>query len=415
MSEARESHRISEMWVVFSKWGSVGDVIIPQKRDNSGNKFGFVRFKQVEEDEKLLKALEQVWIGNYKIKINSSRFKRKADRNYRRVPPSRNKTLSPGFHSKVVDKDGKHLSWKEALLKENPPSFPATTTKTKILHYNVSDELMASLSNEWVGELLRWEGVHTLQETLNREGLLLVKTTHLGGKLFLLKSEVKENIRQFFSDEEQWWKTIFKDIKKWNPMIRSLEKLVWIHRLGEFIRIDDATKNMERLDLARCLVTTSSMNHIDLTQKILIGDVEWEIRVVKEGSLEACHHCNKVRMEREDITVSTSIDSKDGEWWPDGVNGDLEAASLVGDDDDVAKGLGKLYMGQSVLLGGSKKEKDEAEKIRPLACAIDVNSEKKEDGNTKMDSLNCGDGKVVGTLWLKEIEIFNRGEEEVAV
>ncbi|OIW15654.1 hypothetical protein TanjilG_08410 [Lupinus angustifolius] len=77
-----ESHGIAEMWAVFAKWGSVGDVIIPQKRDKRGNRFGFVRFKQSDEEDKLLKALEQVWIGNYKIKINSPRFKRREDMNF---------------------------------------------------------------------------------------------------------------------------------------------------------------------------------------------------------------------------------------------------------------------------------------------------------------------------------------------
>ncbi|KAF1863277.1 hypothetical protein Lal_00031362 [Lupinus albus] len=61
------------MWAVFSKWGSVGDVITPQKREKRGKQFGFVRFKKVDEDDKLLKALEQVWNENYKIKINNPR------------------------------------------------------------------------------------------------------------------------------------------------------------------------------------------------------------------------------------------------------------------------------------------------------------------------------------------------------
>ncbi|KAF1886150.1 hypothetical protein Lal_00045380 [Lupinus albus] len=48
-----ESYGISEMWTVFAKWRNVGD-----KRDKRGNDFGFVRFKQLDEDDKLLKALE---------------------------------------------------------------------------------------------------------------------------------------------------------------------------------------------------------------------------------------------------------------------------------------------------------------------------------------------------------------------
>lgn len=37
-----------DMWKIFSRWVSVGEVFIPPKRDKFGKRFGFVRFKFVE-------------------------------------------------------------------------------------------------------------------------------------------------------------------------------------------------------------------------------------------------------------------------------------------------------------------------------------------------------------------------------
>ncbi|CAL0305380.1 unnamed protein product [Lupinus luteus] len=78
-----DNYGISDTWSLFAKWGNVEDVFIPQIRDKRDNMFEFVRFKQFDDNDKLLKALEKVWIGNFKLKINSPRFKRKEDRNYK--------------------------------------------------------------------------------------------------------------------------------------------------------------------------------------------------------------------------------------------------------------------------------------------------------------------------------------------
>ncbi|OIW09439.1 hypothetical protein TanjilG_07824 [Lupinus angustifolius] len=67
---------VAEMWAIFQKYGSVGDVMIPKKRDRRGKRFGFVRFKQSGDDEFLEKALMNLWIGNFKVGLNRPRFER---------------------------------------------------------------------------------------------------------------------------------------------------------------------------------------------------------------------------------------------------------------------------------------------------------------------------------------------------
>ncbi|CAL0321547.1 unnamed protein product [Lupinus luteus] len=385
-----DSHGTSNMWEVFSKWGSVGDVIIPYKKDKRGNRFGFVRFKQFDEDDKLLHALEQVWIGNYKLKITSPRFKRKVDINYRdRVVPKRI-PLYTGYHFKVIVKDGNQLSWKEVLLNGKPSTMSTEIANKKVLHYSAPADLLGSLTTQLVGELLRWEDVLTLQQMLNREGVCFVKTIHMGEKLFLLKSEGNVDIRNIFSDEEQWWKSIFKEIKSWSPSIRPVDRLVWIKYLGvpahawtkdffrsifenvsEFVRIDEDTKNMERLDFARCLLATPSMNRIDCTKKIFIRDLEWEITLFEESSFKSCLYQDKIKKDIEETTIYSSTDSEEGEWWPDDVNDGIEMEAVAGEDDDVDMGLVHPYKSQTTFIGGSEKEYKIAErKSLPInSCA----------------------------------------------
>ncbi|KAF1862258.1 hypothetical protein Lal_00026783 [Lupinus albus] len=64
-------HGIVDMWKVFSKWDVVGDVFIPQKRDKRGRRFGFVKFRKVEDLNNLKK---NVWNGLYKMIVNTPSY-----------------------------------------------------------------------------------------------------------------------------------------------------------------------------------------------------------------------------------------------------------------------------------------------------------------------------------------------------
>ncbi|MCI61669.1 RNA recognition motif, partial [Trifolium medium] len=59
-----------------AKFGRVGEVYIPRKLDKRGNRFGFVKFKDVKNLEELSNQLSDVWCGSFKIRINIAKFNR---------------------------------------------------------------------------------------------------------------------------------------------------------------------------------------------------------------------------------------------------------------------------------------------------------------------------------------------------
>ncbi|MCI40109.1 RNA-binding protein 25-like, partial [Trifolium medium] len=65
---------VVDLWKVFAKYGRVGEVYIPKKKDKWGRRFGFVKFKEVKNVEELSRRLGEVWCGTYKVRINLSRF-----------------------------------------------------------------------------------------------------------------------------------------------------------------------------------------------------------------------------------------------------------------------------------------------------------------------------------------------------
>jgi RNA recognition motif-containing protein len=61
---------------VFGGFGRVRDIFIPSKLTKLGQRFGFVRFKNVIEVNVLLAKLQEVWIGSFKLRVNVSKFGR---------------------------------------------------------------------------------------------------------------------------------------------------------------------------------------------------------------------------------------------------------------------------------------------------------------------------------------------------
>jgi len=56
----------------------VGEVYIPMKVDKRGKKFGFVKFKKVEDVEELEGRLQDVWVGETRLRVSIARFGREA-------------------------------------------------------------------------------------------------------------------------------------------------------------------------------------------------------------------------------------------------------------------------------------------------------------------------------------------------
>jgi hypothetical protein len=64
------------MWSLFARFGQVEEVFVPQMLDKWGRRFGFVKYKGVSNEKEVGLRLEEVWLGNTKLKVNKARFGR---------------------------------------------------------------------------------------------------------------------------------------------------------------------------------------------------------------------------------------------------------------------------------------------------------------------------------------------------
>jgi len=80
-----EGSKNSELWQIFAHYERVGEVFIPSKVDKWGKKFGFVKFLEVNDVEELEGRLQDVWVGEMRLKVNIARFGREFNLIYSRI------------------------------------------------------------------------------------------------------------------------------------------------------------------------------------------------------------------------------------------------------------------------------------------------------------------------------------------
>jgi RNA recognition motif-containing protein len=90
----------SDLRKLFSNYGQVAEVFIPQKVDKWGRKFGFVKFNEVEDLADLEARLEDVWLWQMRLKVNKARFSRE-DKQGEGGRKSREEVESGGSYKKT--------------------------------------------------------------------------------------------------------------------------------------------------------------------------------------------------------------------------------------------------------------------------------------------------------------------------
>ncbi|GKD91635.1 nucleotide-binding alpha-beta plait domain-containing protein, partial [Tanacetum coccineum] len=80
-----ESSKAKDLFQACKQYGHVVDSFIPVKRTREGKRFGFVRFINVFNVDRLVNNLCTIWVSRFKLYANLARFLR-APLNERQIP-----------------------------------------------------------------------------------------------------------------------------------------------------------------------------------------------------------------------------------------------------------------------------------------------------------------------------------------
>nr|GEW41248.1 RNA-directed DNA polymerase, eukaryota [Tanacetum cinerariifolium] len=193
-----ETFSAKDLFHICKQYGHVVDSFIPTKRSKAGKRFGFVRFINVFNNERLVNNLCMIWNNRLKLHANIARFQR----NNGNV---KNPALTNGSEGKNVNTHGQVKvnmskepcnSYVEAL-KGQSQSYSKATELSPLLV--LDDECLASkdLTKGLFGRVKVFSSLANLKMALSNEGFADIKVQYLGELWVLMKFASLDSIKLF--------------------------------------------------------------------------------------------------------------------------------------------------------------------------------------------------------------------------
>ncbi|MCI19304.1 hypothetical protein A2U01_0040460, partial [Trifolium medium] len=163
-------------------------------------------FRAVPDVDELLLKLQDIWLGNYKLRVNISKFRRNDPKPLPTCP-------SPGqlaFQENITPCDGR--SFAEILTNNNRKLQGVVLTSElppppalRSVAVSVCSERLNSLAKSLVGYLKTEVDLLTFMDSLVLHGLSDITVCPMGGGLVLFSSKVEGLLLSLFDPAQDWW------------------------------------------------------------------------------------------------------------------------------------------------------------------------------------------------------------------
>ncbi|GAU28487.1 hypothetical protein TSUD_294900 [Trifolium subterraneum] len=316
-----------------------------RKRNVHGYKYGFVIFSKVRDVTKLLQAINEISFGQFRIWARVARFDKA--RGSEKVTGGREKggkdigsNRGRQGREKLSKGDGENnvRKWSEGAV-VGSKEVAVEGEKEKVdegAGVRVGEVLVQ------VGDVTGREGEGVGTQTGKSVGKMLVrkyrskatdlKWARLGVvATVFIHSLTVEDVMINFNMARQFFDQIFSSIVRWDKELLPFQRGAWVRLYciplhawnvdffklsvmdcGRYLRADECTMERDRLDYARVLVATSSVEVINYTANILIDEVLVEIKFLEEWGLnlgeDACLVEEEVKQELMSEHVGEHVD-----------------------------------------------------------------------------------------------------------
>lgn len=144
----------------------------------------------------------------------------------------------------------------------------------------------------------------------------------MGGNLILIRSTSDKSMEELVKDFDEWVSFYFEWIRPWKAIDVSQNRLVWtrwyglpLHiwstnflsvasaKLGLFVKMDSATEQKTKVDVARVQISMSCLAKVDSVWKVRIDGMVFTVRVVEEAQCT----CGNVIFNGEDDDSESSV------------------------------------------------------------------------------------------------------------
>lgn len=283
------------MWKYFGHFGHVMDVFVPAKKTRDGKAFGFVRYKGVNNVEKLVNEVRGVAVGSNWITFNVAKYgkedRKMGEKSQKRLG-DREYHISPGWKTNSPPKTG-GVSYAEALMGK----------KERVVEVvDVDSEETVWLQKCAVGEVKNTEILNDINHLLRERGFLSCAAKYLGGMRVLVEcsstNAMEAMLREGSNNLLEW----FDWIQPWD---RSKElsrpaRLVWLNiegvplhawntrvfeeiarEWGDIKEVEDLTASKDQVCIGRVCVATQNRNLICECINLVVEGESFSVRILE--------------------------------------------------------------------------------------------------------------------------------------
>ena len=298
--------RERDLWKIFQAWGKVWEVFVSKKRNKQGHRYGFVRFKGVEDEDGMERRLDnRIYIHGMKMFVNKPKFQRDGNK-VAELPTALNnrmttKNMEHGVHKQVLrqaPKANRIKSYVEVVTKRTNDRMEVQEPLTKI---QTSKEKTKWLDNAWVGQLKNKAMFDRVDEEVRGMFGPEVKVAYWGDDMVILHGLEEEAATDFNYKERLHGGTPLSPLQRWTSALVPSYRLTWLRiwgvplmvwdadtfasivsACGELVEMDEVTEEKLRVDIARVLVRTSEKPLIAWTTSILVDGIQHSLDLREE-------------------------------------------------------------------------------------------------------------------------------------
>ena len=312
----------------FEVCGIMEDIYLAKKRNVNGAVFGFVRYSNVKDLDKLLKAVNNIWFGDFKVVAKVSAYDRYGHkRGEGRECGEGEKTkegekrnivggiVVEGEKRNVVGLSGGGILYGQgnsvvlgAKAVEPEKTVVVESEKDVGAAYQVFVPKYLSSVNDlsWatkgvVVSVLNGEVIPVLQRRIFDAGFDSLVIIPMGADKVFLRSLDDSDVSVLFSKAPDFFANFFSKPVRWSKDVLVRERGAWVRiygvplhawnydffklcvmDCGRLLRIDDITLERDRFDYARILLSTNSLEVINTEAQIMVDGVLFNFKIIEE-------------------------------------------------------------------------------------------------------------------------------------
>ncbi|KAD3336133.1 hypothetical protein E3N88_31652 [Mikania micrantha] len=226
------------LWKMCLPIGNIADAFIASKKDKGGNTFGFVRFRNVSNTERLVTEINMIKLGGTKIAANIARYGRNKRPIAQPVIEGRVETKSkrpfisgnPTFY-----KGGR--SFKEIVAGHHGP---IEDTKSVIqINVNNQRESKTWWNRSLIGETLDLNTMNKAKSILMQGGIPNAELKYVGGLKMIIVFNSSKECMDYWKLKVKEWKKVFKNLEIWKGLDLHFDRIAWVKVIGVPLQLWD--------------------------------------------------------------------------------------------------------------------------------------------------------------------------------